>query len=944
MGGFDKVGVKSEDRPEVVSIFSMNVCVREGGCALVEEEQAFEVDLTCVWLSPHACSRRTNCSFGSALFKPPGWMFAILLSKWLGRRTQNAEPEGSGMAGSLYNTPPSSPEPPDRAKLSLTNSLSSNDFFDAKTVSIEEEASTHDSALLPTLNTSDATFSFDSNDLLASLVSDCSVTSEFLKQEDLSLSAIEMTPTLHLYVSAFIQDIIHPHYDLLEMVRDDQVVFDVLNSICERVEIEQVDKTDSSQEDEADKEPSQASSIKMEPGRSQESTGEVSSMESSDDEGNISESDSDSSETESSESESVISNRENANGVSKKGQKKRHSSGGAVDRSASPVRQLEHELNRIDQDGNYIPEDAYNSYQDDLSSLEDPPSPAGSESPLPYDDQALVDDPANGDAPEEQEDPRDYCPGGYYPVQMGEVFNGRYHVIRKVGWGHFSTVWLCWDTQSKRFVALKIVKSAENYAVSAADEITILSECMDKGPHPGKSRIIEFLDSFKVSGVNGEHTCMVFEVLGCTLLKLIIRTNYSGLMLNHVRIIIKQILEGLSYLHDECNIIHTDLKPENVLVEMTHSEIRKMASDTIMRLNCGLKPDITETCNMYKPDEKKMSKNKKKKLRKRKKKQREVLEKQLYEVEGLNISITDDQGDMEASQTEVLESSAIPDYLLNDSMPSIPRVTTLNLPNTDNCENSNDKSGKKKKKNKKNGKVKEEESETEELQKNGKYHHALSHLMGTSPFNSPRTEEPEEAIGEEPPLKVKIADLGNACWTTQHFTSEIQTRQYRALEVIIGAGYDTSADIWSVACIAFELATGDYLFEPHGGQTYGRDEDHLAHVIELLGMIPPSIFKKGKYWQQYFNKLGGLLHIPNLRPWSLHDVLVEKYQWPEHHARGFADFLVPMLEFDPEKRISATEALKHPWINTPISEDPSNSTYYVPQENFSPPMPRKYSI
>jgi serine/threonine protein kinase len=63
--------------------------------------------------------------------------------------------------------------------------------------------------------------------------------------------------------------------------------------------------------------------------------------------------------------------------------------------------------------------------------------------------------------------------GGYYPVRLGEIFNGRYHVIRKVGWGHFSTVWLCWDTTDKRFVALKIVKSAENYSVSAADEITV---------------------------------------------------------------------------------------------------------------------------------------------------------------------------------------------------------------------------------------------------------------------------------------------------------------------------------------------------------------------------------------------------------------------------------------------------------------------------------------
>lgn len=82
-----------------------------------------------------------------------------------------------------------------------------------------------------------------------------------------------------------------------------------------------------------------------------------------------------------------------------------------------------------------------------------------------------------GEAPEEQEDPKDYTPGGYHPVQLGEVFKGRYYAIRKVGWGHFSTVWLCWDTQSRRFVALKIVKSAENYAVSAADEITVSLCC-----------------------------------------------------------------------------------------------------------------------------------------------------------------------------------------------------------------------------------------------------------------------------------------------------------------------------------------------------------------------------------------------------------------------------------------------------------------------------------
>jgi serine/threonine-protein kinase SRPK3 len=53
-------------------------------------------------------------------------------------------------------------------------------------------------------------------------------------------------------------------------------------------------------------------------------------------------------------------------------------------------------------------------------------------------------------------------------------------------------------------------------------------------------------------------------------------------------------------------------------------------------------------------------------------------------------------------------------------------------------------------------------------------------------------------------IKIKIADLGNACWVNHHFTEDIQTRQYRSPEVILGGKWDAGADIWSLACMVRE--------------------------------------------------------------------------------------------------------------------------------------------
>jgi hypothetical protein len=144
--------------------------------------------------------------------------------------------------------------------------------------------------------------------------------------------------------------------------------------------------------------------------------------------------------------------------------------------------------------------------------------------------------------------------------------------------------------------------------------------------------------------------------------------------------------------------------------------------------------------------------------------------------------------------------------------------------------------------------------------------------------------------------QLKVVDLGNACWTHKHFTEDIQTRQYRAPEVLVGASYDTSADMWSVACIVFELLTGDLMFDPHAGKSWSREEDHLALMMELIGSFPKSLLALGKFSDSYFNKKGELKHIHNLNYWGLSGVLSEKYRFSEADSAEISDFLLKILE------------------------------------------------
>ncbi|CAI5716921.1 unnamed protein product [Hyaloperonospora brassicae] len=727
----------------------------------------------------------------------------------------------------------------------------------------------------------------------------------------------------------------------------------------------------------------------------------------------------------------------------------------------------------------------------------------------------------------EDEGESSYKTGGYHRVEVGEVYNARFEVLEKLGWGHFSTVWKCLDRETGATVALKVQKSARHYTDAARDEIELL-ECTVRAAKEAQSesmeqqeaiKVVRLVDSFEHKGPNGLHVCMVFEMMGDNLLTLIKYYNYQGVPLRLVQRLTRDMMKGLAFLHEKCKIIHTDLKPENVL--LTHHipqlpKIRKTQWDEfratrlagrgknagVARDECKLTGHVANGAVASTAGSAEVSKEEKKRLKNRLKKKRQKQRKQC-ERAGREASTDGGIASNKVDSTARLSLTA-DDASVNSLRDSLSQLAfSTRTDDTSPCdetfksnfaghavdctsgssdvtriwyrqvgEHGNEEerdwvhippefaarvmlllpegrvAGSKQKEREFTMSVAAESTRSpidhasdhgkddeavetsfvlryldhvdndvmqsmEEqvlglcghkvasttkgayrvwrLEFDARYTHAVLYYLehrieGLSFLNiapssglalpgfflpKPLGDQDIERVvndtdtGKSDPaadviiqgmnfaalvdslesvlevmplrqrldrwasrlneiangelfdvmkLNAKICDLGNACWTTKHFTDDIQTRQYRCPEVILGKRYDTSADIWSMACFVFELLTGDLLFDPKHGRNFNRDEDHLAQMIELLGRMPKSITGSRHGSRDFFNRKGDLKRIRNLKYWSLQQVLIEKYRFSRADAECLASFLSPMLRYEPSKRATANECLAHPWL------------------------------
>lgn len=433
----------------------------------------------------------------------------------------------------------------------------------------------------------------------------------------------------------------------------------------------------------------------------------------------------------------------------------------------------------------------------------------------------------------EQENADKYCEGGYHPIRIADVIDDRYHIVRKIGYGHFSTVWLTWDATSPlhdpEFRALKVSKSDKVFVDATLTEIKILQKINDADPnHPFRKFVCGILDNFAVESPNGRHVCMVQHCHGENLLQLIVRGEHKGLPEKNVKLITKQMLQGLHYLHSVCGIIHTDIKPENILIEVSPVRIKKLAMGAVEMHRKGekLPADFVGSHELVEAEDRDRT---------------EAIRKQEAEAAG--------------TETQSAGKKEPP-----PSPWKFPEQTIRSILQMDHS-------------------------------------------------------EPDPAL-QDCEVTIKIVDFGNACYVDHHYTYLIQTLPYRSPEVVIKSDYGPAADVWSAACVAFEIATGDYLFDGMVGDRFARTEDHLGHIVELLGNVPISVLKKGKHYRKYFTPRGHLKKHHPKRFWPLTDVLIEKYSWPEERAIAFSSLLLPMLHYDQDKRLDAEHASQHPYLSS----------------------------
>lgn len=164
---------------------------------------------------------------------------------------------------------------------------------------------------------------------------------------------------------------------------------------------------------------------------------------------------------------------------------------------------------------------------------------------------------------------------------------------------------------------------------------------------------------------------------------------------------------------------------------------------------------------------------------------------------------------------------------------------------------------------------------------------------------------------------IKVIDFGSTTYDNRDHTYIVSTRHYRAPEVILGLGWSFPCDIWSLGCILVELCSGEALFQTH------ENLEHLAMMERVLGPLPQHMLRKAdrhadKYirrgrlnWPEGATSRDSIKAVTKLP--RLQNLVME---YVDHSAGDLIDLLQGLLRYEPSDRLTAREALSHPFFTS----------------------------
>ncbi|KAB1204478.1 Serine/threonine-protein kinase AFC3 [Morella rubra] len=163
---------------------------------------------------------------------------------------------------------------------------------------------------------------------------------------------------------------------------------------------------------------------------------------------------------------------------------------------------------------------------------------------------------------------------------------------------------------------------------------------------------------------------------------------------------------------------------------------------------------------------------------------------------------------------------------------------------------------------------------------------------------------------------IKLIDFGSTAFDSQNHSSIVSTRHYRAPEIILGLGWTYPCDLWSVGCILVELCAGEALFQTH------ENLEHLAMMERVLGPLPEHMIRRANRGAEKYFRRGSRLNWPegavsreSIRAVNKLDCLKDLVSQHAGSTRSsLTDLLQGLLKYDPAERLTARQALNHPFF------------------------------